>query len=441
MDARSAFVPNAPDLTSILTERPSSTQDESESRRSSVPPFPASITRRTLLTTAALLAIGGPKTALSQISLSKKGKGKTLVVVFLRGGADGLNMVAPYAEDAYYKLRPTLAIAKPKKQADSLLDMDGFFGMHPSMRPLYDLYKEGELAAIHACGSADTTHSHFEAMSAMERGVPAATAREDTGWVARYLTETQGQATSPLRAVAIGSTVPDSLRGATEGVTISSLFDYRLDAPADVRKSLFELYKGSDEISRAGSETLATLESIDRLNVRNYKPSSGVQYPANDIGEALRQVSALIQSDLGLEVALVDKGGWDTHVVQGGSTGQQAALLTDLSTALAAFRADLGSRMSDVCVVVLTEFGRRVYENTGLGTDHGRGGVAFVLGGGAKGGKVYGQWPGLIQLSGPGDLSVTTDYRSVLGELVNKHLQTPAPVFDTPSTAWLGLLK
>lgn len=396
------------------------------------------------------LAWAMPRTALSQIAVDPRAKntGRNIVVsIFLRGGADGLNIVVPYAEDAYHRNRPTLRLLRPNEGArgDRVLDLDGFFGFNPALADLLPIFKSGQLAIVHAAGSGDQTRSHFEAMNTMERGLAAGSAGSASGWLARHLAVTEPAKESPLRAVAFGGTMPDSLRGATNAIAVNGLEDFRLngDDEAQMRAALSEMYSpGRDAMSLAGNETLQVLETLNRLDPKGYKPANGATYPKSDLGLALEQVALLIRADVGLEVAVLDKGGWDTHVAQGVATGFLSGNLTDLASALAAFARDLGTEMGRVTVVVQTEFGRRLHENSGLGTDHGRASVMFVLGGGVKGGKVYAQWPGLEdnQLEPPGDLRVTTDYRQVLGNVLDHSFGTdPAKVFANFGPTTMGL--
>jgi uncharacterized protein (DUF1501 family) len=397
------------------------------------------------------LAWAMPQTALSQISIDpgSRKRGRNVVVnIFLRGGADGLNIVTPYAEDAYHRNRPTLRLLKPNdggSPSDRVLDLDGFFGLNPSLAAILPLYKDGKLAIVHAVGSGDQTRSHFEAMNTMERGLGSGSAGSASGWLARHLLATEPTKSTPLRAVAFGGTTPDSLRGATDSISINGLEDFKLDTDddADMRRALKEMYSvGKDEMSLAGSETLQVLETLNRLDPKDYRPSNGAKYPTSDLGRALQQVALLIRAEVGLEVAVLDKGGWDTHVAQGVATGLLSGLLQDLGESLAAFSGDLGVEMDHVTVVVQTEFGRRVGENSGLGTDHGRASVMFLLGGGVKGAKVYGQWPGLeeAQLEPPGDLRVTTDYRHVLSDVLSYRLHSdPGKVFSGFAPASTGI--
>ncbi|HEY3780921.1 MAG TPA: DUF1501 domain-containing protein [Fimbriimonadaceae bacterium] len=403
--------------------------------------------RRNLFLTAGLGALSWLSTresALAQLAVNtQKQTDEVLVVIFLRGGADGLNVVVPYGEDEYYKLRPSLGIASPRDKTasakDRALDLNGFFGIHPSMASLLPLYQGGELSFVHAIGSFDQTRSHFDAMSAMERGLPQASGSVSSGWLARHLDSSPHKGDSPLRAVAFGDVLPDSLRGAPGAISLETLDDFKLTASnqSQVEQALRAMYGvGKDDVSLAGQQTLKAMQQLNGLNVGSLK--STTKYPASDLGLGLSQVSMLVKSGIGLEVACLDKGGWDTHVAQGNSTGWQAGLMTDLSSGLSAFAADLGPKMKNVSVVVMTEFGRRAYENSGLGTDHGRGSFMILMGGGFKGGQVFGAWPGLKegQLEGPGDLKVTTDYRNVLAEVMDKKLRNPSVSDVFPGLAY-----
>ena len=419
------------------------------------------VSRRQILTGATLAAAGASGRGLSALasvivgSQAHRAGADTLVALFLRGGADGLNIVVPYGDDDYYRLRPNLALARPNDlrcgNAARAIDLNGFFGLHPALAPLTPLYKSGLLAAIHAVGSGDQTRSHFEAMATMERGLAGGTGAA-SGWLARHLNVTAAEGDSPLRAVALGETMPESLHGATGATALTDLADYRLFSPpptgADNRvhhahtdsltnrndaiaETLAGLYNCSDAgpmaLRSAGRETLAALEAVKRLDPSNYRPSSGAIYPDTPLGNGFRQAACMIKGHVGLEVACIDAGGWDTHVAQGRDAGWQPLRLAELGAALGAFAADIRSEMKHVTTVVMTEFGRRAYENTGLGTDHGRAGCMLVLGGNIRGGWVYADWPGLAdsQLDGPGDLRVTTDYRDILAEIVQKRCRNP----------------
>ncbi len=421
------------------------------------------ITRRQVLTGATLAAAAGAAngvgrglSALASVTVGPRAQqvgGNALVVLFLRGGADGLNIIVPHGDDDYHRLRPSIGLAgardgkaDPKARA---LDLDGFFGLHPALAPLLPLYQNGQFSAVQAIGSGDRTLSHFEAMATMERGI-AEDAGAASGWLARHLLTTGGEAESPLRAVALAETMPASLRGATGATTLTSLADFRLTthaaptgtgnrpfhAPADgdrasaLQATLRGMYGDSrqagakDALADAGHETLAALDAVKRLDPAHYRPAPGVVYPNTELGNGFRQAACLIKGEVGLEVACLDMDGWDTHVAQGRDSGWQPSRLGDLGRALAAFAADLGPHLPRVTTLVMTEFGRRAYENSGLGTDHGHASCLLMLGGGVQGGRVFGKWPGLgdHQLDENHNLRVTTDYRDVLAEVLTRRL-------------------
>lgn len=361
--------------------------------------------------------------------------GDTLVVVFLRGAADALNIIVPYGDEDYYRHRPTLGIARPDDPsavaAERTLELDGFFGLHPALRPLLPAWQQGDLAMVHACGAPDDSHSHFRAMELMERGVgdergPA------SGWIGRHLATLDTGNPSPLRAVGLGDHVPHSLRGSVPVTALRSIADFHLGgdlrSAARMRELLGSLYRPEDDLGVLGQETLDILDTLEQLDPAGYQAQGGASYPESDFGRSLRQVAMLIKAEVGLEAAAIDLGGWDTHFAQGGSEGLMATLLMDLAQGMGAFHADLVDHHNDLTVVVMSEFGRRATENASLGTDHGHGGVMLLLGGGLTGGRVHGKWPGLAdgQLFGPGDLAVTTDYRDVLGEVCRSRLNNPA---------------
>lgn len=276
------------------------------------------VSRRNLISGALLSSIWWaikPASAISNLAISpNRENDNALIVLFLRGGADGLNIVVPYREDAYHRERPTLKIAKP-------LDLDGFFGFHPAMKPLLPIYREGSLAVLHAVGSNDTSRSHFEAMSAMERGLATDGPGDPSGWIARHLNATKPSKASPLRAISLSALMPDSLRGATTAVAIDSLQDFELEPPFSksiILDGLRNLYShGTDEISQAGRETLDVLDTLARLDPEEYVHNSKANYPKTELGEAFKQIAMLVRARVGLEVACVDRGGWDTHVAQG----------------------------------------------------------------------------------------------------------------------------
>lgn len=338
---------------------------------------------------------------------------KILVAIFQRGAADGLNIVVPHGEAPYYALRPTIALAK-----DTLIDLDGFFGLHPALSPLKPLWDSKNLAIVHAAGSPDPTRSHFDAQDYMESGTPGHKATAD-GWLNRSLLPEVKP--SPVRAVSLGPALPRTIRGGNGAVAVESiqLFKVRDDEAAKQYETLY----GTDQI--LGGTARATFDAVKLL--RSLGESRATGYPRGKFGASLKQIAQIIKADVGLEVAFADLGGWDHHVnevAQNPAEGQLTGRLAEFGGALAAFYADLGVRMEDVVVVTMSEFGRTAKENGNRGTDHGHANAMFVLGGGVKGGQVLGQWPGLApeQLYQNRDLAVTTDFRDVLGEAVFRHL-------------------
>ena len=345
---------------------------------------------------------------------------RTLVVVFLRGAADGLTLVAPIADDNYHKFRPRLAV-----KAKDAVRLDDTFGFHPNLRALEPAWKDGDLAIIHGAGGESDSRSHFEAQDMMEHGGLAA-----GGWLARFL-RARGPTQSPLSAVALSATLPESLSGAPSAAALQSLEEFAIsskkgggDDAAFKRelRRLYDLERGPVKDAAAATfEALNRIESIDA----KAKPLNGAEYDQKDyFAQGLRQVAQLVRADVGLDAASVDLHGWDTHFTQ--VSGIEPLMLR-LANGLAAFRRDLGERMATTTVVVMTEFGRRVAENASFGTDHGRGGVSFVMGGGVKGGRVLGGWTGLKPeiLDGPGDLPVTNNYRNILAPVLARHGATP----------------
>ena len=345
---------------------------------------------------------------------------KILVAIFQRGAVDGLNVVVPFGEPRYYELRPSIAIAKPDGTAHSAVDLDGFFGLHPSLAALKPMFDARQLAIVDAVGSPDTTRSHFDAQDYMESGTPGLKATAD-GWLNRALPKPAGAA-SPVRAVGLGSTLPRALRGRNDAIAVSSLNDFQIRDPRSA--ATFEsMYDHSlDAVMHGtGKETFSAVKIMQSIQKQTYAPANGAKYPGGRFGQSMQQIARLIKAEVGLEVAFADIGGWDTHVNEAGPLANN---LSDFGQSLAAFYQDLGDRMEDVAVVTMSEFGRTARENGDRGTDHGHANVMFVMGGGVRGGRVYGDWPGLAdeQLYEGRDLNLTTDFRDVLGELVAKHL-------------------
>jgi uncharacterized protein (DUF1501 family) len=351
---------------------------------------------------------------------------KILITIFQRGAVDGLNVVVPFGDKRYYELRPTIAIPKPDGTSDSAIDLDGFFGLHPSLKLLKPVYDSGHLAIVEAVGSPDPTRSHFDAQDYMESGTPGRKATPD-GWLNRALPPQSGPK-SPVRAVSLGSALPRTLRGRNDALAISSVADFQVRDPGGAQ-TFESMYAGTLDkmLSGTGRETFDAVKMIQSIQKQAYVPANGARYSRSRFGQSMQQIARLIKSDAGLEVAFTDVGGWDTHVNEAGlkpSLGQLANLLTDFGNTLAAFYQDMGDRMDDIVVVTMSEFGRTAKENGNRGTDHGHANQMLVMGGGVHGGKVYGDWPGLEQeqLYEGRDLNLTTDFRDVLGELVARHL-------------------
>jgi uncharacterized protein (DUF1501 family) len=387
-------------------------------------------TRRIFLKSSAMamVGIGAAPAWLSRALYAQDApspRKKILVAIFQRGAMDGLNAVVPFGEQRYYDLRPNLALPKPDGTPDSAIDLDGFFGLHPALAKLKPLWDKGQLACIHAAGSPDPTRSHFDAQDYMESGTPGRKGTSD-GWLNRALTPQK--IISPVRAVSLGSALPRTLRGRNDAVAVNNLNEFQV---RDTRSSAsFEsMYAGTLDkvLNGTGRETFDAVKLMQSIQKQTYTPANGARYPNGRLGPSLMQIARLIKADVGLEVAFTDMGGWDTHANEVGarsSQGQLANLLSELGQSMAAFYQDLGDRMADVTIVTMSEFGRTARENGNRGTDHGHANVMFALGGSIKGGKVYGDWPGLEpeQLYEQRDLNLTTDFRDVLGELVTVHL-------------------
>ncbi len=365
--------------------------------------------------------------SLSYLSFAQEdAKADILVIVFQRGGMDGLSAVVPYAEGAnYYDRRPTIAIPEPGKESNTAIDLDGKFGLHPSLAALQDIYNEGDLAFVHAAGSPDPSRSHFDAQNYMESGTPG-NKLSPSGWLNRYL-QSKNNNSSPFRAIGIGSMVQGSLRGEVPALAMQSISGFHLAGNREqvmtFQRALAQLYRVPEPrglLEHSAKETLKTLSYLQRLASEDYSPAAGVEYPSSSFGRGLRQIAQLIKEDVGLEVACVDIGGWDTHNQQGSSSGTISNLLSDFGNGLAAFYADTQEQMKNISLITMSEFGRRASENASEGTDHGHGNVMFAMGGGVNS-AVHTRWPGLASDSlDRGDLAVTTDYRDVLAEVLIK---------------------
>jgi uncharacterized protein (DUF1501 family) len=397
-------------------------------------------------------------------ALNGNQRGKVLIVLFQRGAADALNVVVPHGEKAYYQMRPTIAVPRPVSgAAQTAIDLDGFFGLHPSLAPFKRLWDDGILAPVHAVGSPSNTRSHFDAQDYMESGTPDNKGTRD-GWLNRYLavkgtcdechltdgTHGGPQAkASPFVAVSMTPQTPRILEGGAPSVAMNSLDEFTIRTNGSQAERIEALYRtgNADVVHAAGGEMFEAIKILKSANPQQYVPQNGADYPRSPFGQHLRQIAQLIKSDVGLEIAFADVGGWDTHVNQGGATGQLANRLDDFSKSIAALVQDLGTRMADVTILTMSEFGRTAHQNGNGGTDHGHATAMFVIGGDVKGKKVHGKWPGLEpeQLNEGRDLALTTDFRSVFSEVAFKHLGAAKmdavfPGYNGDQSKWLGLL-
>jgi uncharacterized protein (DUF1501 family) len=412
-----------------------------------------SITRRVFLRNGALAVVG---TAALPAFLTRAAhgaavpglNGRRLVVIFQRGAADGLNIVVPHGEQAYYALRPSIHI--PRKD---VVDLDGFFGLHPSLSALRPLWEQRHLAIIHAAGSPDPTRSHFDAQDFMESGTPGVKSTED-GWLNRTLHSLpEPGEKSAFRAIAMGPSLPRILSGSESAVAVNSINDFgvggRNPNAVPMANSFEAMYAQSVDtvLHGTGQETFEAVKMLKAADPAKYKAAPGANYPKGRFGDSLRQLAQLIKANVGVQVAFADIGGWDHHVNEGNTQGQLANVLGDFSESLAAFWTDLGNLGEETVVVTMSEFGRTARENGNRGTDHGHANVMFVMGGPVRGGKVYGRWPGLeqSQLYEGRDLAVTTDFRLVLAEAVDRHLGNKAlgqvfPGFEGRTESFLRYL-
>lgn len=389
------------------------------------------VTRRGFMKGGALALVGTAaipsfltRSVMAEMTTAAANK-KKLVVLFQRGAADGLNIVVPYREQNYYAMRPTIAIKQ-----NEVIDLDGVFGLHPAMAAFKPLYDQGHLAIVPAAGSPDTTRSHFDAQDYMESGTPGVKSTPD-GWLNRALqAELLRGKPSPFRAVALGPEIPRTLEGRVQAIALDNVLDFSVGGrgpQASPMSNAFQsMYDQSTDavLHGTGEETFEAVKMLRATDPAHYQPAAGVVYPKTQFGNSLKQVAQLMKANLGVEAAFSDIGGWDTHQNQGGANGQLANRLTDFSEGIAAFWQDMGDEAEQVTLVTMSEFGRTARQNGTGGTDHGHANVMFVLGGQVKGGKVYGKWPGLDndQLNEGRDLTVTTDFRRVLGEAAYKTL-------------------
>jgi uncharacterized protein (DUF1501 family) len=373
-----------------------------------------------------------------------------LICIFLRGGADTLNMIVPWADDDYYKARPSIGIAPPGKGINAAAALDDFYALHPRMMPLAPAYHEGRMAIVQAVGSDNSSGSHFDAQDQMEHG-ECAGCKLQGGWLGRHMRSRVSKNSSALSAVAIGVTIPESLRGAPAVSALTSVEEVQISLPqkeqAIAAAALESLYASQvDVVGAAGQDTLQLLKRIAQLKQEPSR-SNPVSYPDTVFAHGLKEIARLVKADLGLEVACIDSDGWDTHFMQGTTDGLQADRIKELSEAVAALDRDLVSAGKKAVIVIMTEFGRRIYENASLGTDHGRGFAMIVIGSGVRGGKVYGKWPGLADTGaftfGPAGLAINIDYRAVLAEVLSPLSDESklATVFPNLRRLHLGLLQ
>ena len=412
------------------------------------------VTRRGFMKNGALALIGTStipaflsRSVLAEMTTAAANK-KKLVVLFQRGAVDGLNVVVPYREKNYYEMRPTIAIKQ-----NEVIDLDGYFGLHPQMAAFKPLYDQGHLAIVHAAGSPDPSRSHFDAQDYMESGTPGVKVTED-GWLNRALAvEPLEEKPSAFRAVALGTQVPRTLQGKVPAIALNNLADFSVGGKgpqmSPISNAFQAMYDESTDsvLQGTGQETFEAVKMLKAADPAKYQPAAGVNYPNTPFGNSLKQIAQLMKANLGVEAAFSDIGGWDTHQNQGAATGQLANRLTEFSNAIAAFWMDMGTDAENVTLVTMSEFGRTARQNGTGGTDHGHANVMFVLGGQVKGGKVYGKWPGVAneQLNEGRDLTVTTDFRNVLGEaayktLGSRNLETIFPGAQLNRESFLNLI-
>jgi len=397
--------------------------------------------RRAFLKSGALAlfaaGLGGVPTFIARAAQNRKlwtpyKKNKVLVCIFQRGAMDGLMAVTPFTDTYLQKARPTLFMSAAKAASKPLIDLDGRFGLHPSMSAFEPFFREQRLAIVHGVGSPNTTRSHFDAQDYMESGTPF-NKGTDSGWLNRAVGLLGHETPTPFQAVSLTSALPRSLYGDNAAIAISNLNDFAIQmrgnpmAANTAARSFEELYDqtSSSLLSKTGKESFEAVKILKSADVKNYRPSNGAQYPASPLGSSLKQIAQLVKMDVGMEVAFTECGGWDTHFNQGTEAGTFARNVNDLSSAITAFWTDLGSYQDEVEVMTMTEFGRTVHQNGTGGTDHGRGSCMFILGNDVKGGKVHGSVPELAleNLEDGRDLPVTTDFRAVFEEVATAHLK------------------
>jgi uncharacterized protein (DUF1501 family) len=377
------------------------------------------------LSGAAVTALGHDAWAASAAAGTNP-EARKLIVVMLRGAVDGLNVVAPYTDPNYARLRPTIALARPGAE-NGAIDLDGRFGLHPALAPLLPLWHKRQLAFVHASGSPDQTRSHFDAQDYLESGTPGRKATQD-GWLNRLVATLPG-AQTPTRAVSIGAVLPRILAGRINSTMIATgpagTRADPLDRP-NVGAAFDKLYTDNPQFARAYQDgRSAHREVMGAVDTREMQAADGGAPLPNGFPADATRLARLMRRDPNIQVAFFGLGGWDTHANQGAGTGQLANRLAPLGQGLAQLATELGPMIDDTAIVVMSEFGRTAAENGNGGTDHGHGNVMWLMGGALAGGKVYGEWHGMEpgQLHEGRDLPVNTDFRQVLSQVLQHHLQ------------------
>lgn len=384
------------------------------------------------------ISIGGIPTFLSEAVAGIKAPGlfkrrKIMVCIFQRGAMDGLMAVTPFTDQYLKNARPNLFMSAAKGGNNrSLIDLDGRFGLHPSMNAFEPMFRDKRLAIVHGIGSPNNTRSHFDAQDYMESGTPFKKGTP-SGWLNRAVGLLGHEAATPFQAVSLTSSLPRALYGDHPAVAISNLQDFTIGmrgnqaGSVNAAKSFEDLYDqtSSELLKETGKESFEAIKMLRKTDTRNYKPENGAVYPPSALGNSLKQIAQLIKMDVGLEVAFAESGGWDTHFNQGTDTGIFARNVNDLSNSIMAFWTDMGTLQDDVTVMTMTEFGRTVKQNGTGGTDHGRASCNFIIGNDVNGGLVHGKVEPLSieNLEDGRDLAVTTDFRSVFSEVAGKHLK------------------
>lgn len=404
------------------------------------------------------VGIGGLPNFIATAAASPKirtpfAKKKVLVSIFQRGAMDGLMAVTPFNDTFLKAARPTLFMSAAKSGNDaSLIDLDGTFGLHPSMKAFENVFAEKRLAIVHGIGSPNTTRSHFDAQDYMESGTPF-NKGTSSGWLNRAVGLLGHDAATPFQAVSLTSAMPRSFYGNNPTISVSNLQDFGIrlqgnQAVANAAAKNFEdLYDqtSSNLLKDTGKESFEAMKMLQKIDVKNYVPANNIVYPTSALGNALKQIAQLIKMDIGLEVAFAESNGWDTHFNQGAATGIFSRNVADLSNCIMAFWTDLSAYQDDVTVMTMTEFGRTVKQNGTGGTDHGRASCNFILGNNVLGGKVYGNVKELTveNLEDGRDLAVTTDFRSVFSEVADKSLkiENDKVLFPDWNGAQIGIMR